>query len=395
MGHQPAILGSPPIFEQLLPIVRPTLPAFDGDLAEKTREILETGRLTKGPYLAAMEDRTAENQRVPHAVAVSSCTLGLLLTYRALELEGEVLVPSFTFMATVHPLLWIGAQPVFVDIDPETWNLDPACVESGITSRTSAIVGLHNFGNPAPVRELVAIAERHDVRLIFDAAHGFGALYRGQPLGSFGIAEVFSMSPTKLLITGEGGMVTTRDGALAKSIRISREYGNPGGYDSIFPGLNARLPEFNALLGLYSLDRLEQSAIQRNQCADWYRTLLADVPGLRFQRIHPEDRCSYKDLSVYVDEEAFGLTRDQLETALAAENVDTRKYYDPPVHQQQIYRRQGSAQPALPVTERVARRSISLPIWSHMEFETVEKLAEAIRAIQAHAPRIERMLPGD
>ncbi len=250
-------------------------------------------------------------------MAVSSCTLGLLLTYHGLGLKGEVIVPSFTFMATVHPLLWVGTEPVFVDIDPYTWNIDPAKVEAAITERTTAIVAVHNFGNPAPVAELEAIARRHGLRLIFDAAHGFGALYRGRPVGGFGDAEVFSLSPTKLLVAGEGGIVATNNDDLAEHIRVGREYGNPGDYNSDFPGLNVRLPEFNALLGLHSLGMLEENAKRRNRVAAIFRERLSQIPGLTFQRIHPQDRSSYKDFSILVDEAKFGLTRDELALALS------------------------------------------------------------------------------
>lgn len=381
MFDKPAILGNAPVFERFVPLVRPTLPPYD-ELAREVVELFDTGMLTKGKHLQAFEGRLADYLEVRHAVGVASCTLGLLLTYHGLGLRGEVIVPSFTFMATVHPLLWLGVEPVFVDIDSHTWNVDPAKVEAAITERTSAIVAVHNFGNPAPIAELEAVAQRHDLRLVFDAAHGAGARYRGRPVGGFGDAEVFSLSPTKLLVAGEGGIVATNDDDLAEHIRLGREYGNPGDYDSRFPGLNARLPEFNALLGNRSLDMLEESAECRNRIAAAFRERLGRLPGLTFQRIHPEGRCSYKDFSLLVDEERFGLTRDQLSAALRAENIDTRKYHHPPVHTHQAYQhtlpRWGDA---LPVTDQVARQSLSLPIWSHMDQDTVAGICRAVERI--------------
>ena len=239
----------------------------------------------------------------PHAcrrLARQAQALGLLLTYHGLGLKGEVIVPSLTFMATVHSLLWVGAEPVFVDIDPHTWNIDPARVEAAVTEHTTAIVAVQNFGNPAPVAELEAIAHRHGLKLVFDAAHGFGSLYRDKPVGGFGDAEVFSLSPTKLLVAGEGGIVATDHDDLAEHIRVGREYGNPGNYGSDFPGLNARLPEFNAILGLRSLELLEENTLRRNRVAATFRDRLSLLSGLTFQRIHSQDRSSYKDLSVRI-----------------------------------------------------------------------------------------------
>lgn len=393
MTDKPAILGNTPVFDGFVPMVRPTLPPYDNGLAGQVAELLETGMLTKGKYLREFETRVAEHLGAKHAVAVSSCTLGLLLTYHGLDLKGEVIVPSFTFMATVHPLVWVRAEPVFVDIDPHAWTIDPVKVEAAVTERTTAIVAVHNFGNPASVAELEAIARRHGLKLIFDAAHGFGSLYRGKPVGGFGDAEVFSLSPTKLLVAGEGGIVATDDDDLAQHIRIGREYGNDGNYGSDFPGFNARFPEFNAILGLRSLAMLEENAVRRNRVARAFRDRLGQLPGLTFQRIRPEDRSSYREFSILVDEAEFGLSRDELSLALKAENVDTRKYYDPPVHAHKTYRHfYARYRDTLPITDDVSRKSLALPMWSHMDQETVSGICEAIERIHDHAPRVSSTL---
>ena len=291
MNDRPALLGNTPLFSEKLPIIQPTLPDYE-TIAPQVEEIFATGMLTKGKYLRQFEERLAEYLGVQHAVCVSSCTLGLALTYQGLGLSDEVIVPSFTFMATVHPLVWLNAVPVFVDIDPHTWNMDPARVEEAITPRTTGIVAVHNFGNPADVEALEEIARRHHLRLVFDAAHGFGTLYQGQPVGRFGDAEVFSITPTKLLVAGEGGVVATNDDALAEHIRAGREYGNDGHYGSSFAGLNARMPEFNAILGLKSLEMLEENAQRRNRVVGWFRERLERLAGITFQTIRPGNRCS-------------------------------------------------------------------------------------------------------
>jgi dTDP-4-amino-4,6-dideoxygalactose transaminase len=193
-------------------------------------------------------------------------------------------------------------------------------------------------------------------------------------------AHIFSLSPTKLLITGEGGIVSTNDDALAEKIVMGREYGNSGNYDSAFAGLNARMPEFNALLGLRSLDRLEDAARIRNQSAELFEEMLGILPGVGFQKIRPGNRCSYKDFSVTFDPAQFGLTRDELALALAAENIDTRKYYEPPVHRQTAYQQFYDGRP-LPHTEWLALNSLSFPMWSNMEPQVVCDICTAVQRI--------------
>lgn len=388
----PALLGGAPVFEPPTPFMRPTLPGFS-EVSGELQEIFHTGMVTKGHYLVDFEKALSRHLGSEHAVGVSSCTTGLVLTYKAAELTGEVIVPSFTFMATVHPLSWCGLTPVFADVDPYTWNLDPESAEAAITPSTCAIVATHVFGNPADIDTLQRLADRRGLRLLFDAAHGFGSLYRGKPVGKYGLAEVFSCSPTKLLVTGEGGVVSTNDAEIARRIEVGREYGNPGNYDTEFPGLNARMQEFSAILGLHSLKMLHENAERRNRLVDLYREGLRDVGGIYFQRIAPEDRCSYKDFSIRVVADEFGLSRDMLVAALRAEGADTRNYYDPPIHLHTAYRHLAPLyRGRLPVTEMLARECVSLPMYSHMDTEVVRRVCEAIRRIQRHSAAVRAAL---
>jgi dTDP-4-amino-4,6-dideoxygalactose transaminase len=382
MSELPAALGGTPIFSKQVNIVRPFLPDIS-ELNDGIKNILDTGMVTKGRYLVQFEGALARHLGVKHAVAVSSCTSGLMLTHKALGLSGEVIVPSFTFMATISSLIWCGLRPIFADVDRATTNLDPDAVEAAISSQTSAILAVHNFGNPADIIGLQAVADRHHIPLIFDAAHGFGALFQGEPIGKQGKANVFSLSPTKLLIAGEGGVVATEDDDLAQMIRIGREYGNNGNYDSLIAGLNARLPEFNAVLGLKSLDMLEKAAQARNELANMYQELMGKLPGIGFQQIRPDNRCSYKDFSITVDNDIFGLSRDALWIALRTENIDTRKYYDPPVHRQIAYK-SFDDRFHLPNTEWLAEHSLSFPIWSNMDEKTALGICEAVHRIYNH-----------
>jgi len=386
---RPAILGGKPIFEHKVPIVRPVLPAF-GQLQSSLAEILSTGMVTKGTNLRAFEEAVAQHLGVKHAVAVSSCTSGLMLSYQGLRLKGDVVVPSFTFMATISALVWAGIRPIFADVDPTTNNLDPAAAEAAITPETTAIVAVHNFGNPADIAELQAVADRHGLKLIFDAAHGLGSLYQGQPVGRQGDAQVYSLSPTKLVIAGEGGIIATEHDHLAEWARRGREYGMGEAYDSIFAGLNSRMSEFNALLGRSSLPLLDSAVKRRQELAALYRQELAEAPGIGFQQIRRGNRSSYKDLSVTIDAAGFGVSRDELSKSLAAENIDTRKYYDPPAHRQTAYKHFAQWAAPLDNTERLAATSLSLPLWSVMEDSVVLGVTRAIRRIHAAAEEVSR-----
>jgi dTDP-4-amino-4,6-dideoxygalactose transaminase len=360
---------------------KPTLPTIS-ELSEEIGELLSSGALTKGRHLHDFEQSVAKHLQVKHAIAVSSCTVGLMLVYQALGLEGDVIVPSFTFMATVSALRWCGVRPVFADVDPETLNLDPEAVERLITPETSAIVAVHNFGNPAEVDQLETLAGRYSIPLVLDAAHGFGSLFNDKPLGAQGAAQVFSMSPTKLLVAGEGGVVSTNDDFIAQRVRTAREYGNPGNYDSTCVGLNARLPEFNALLGRYGLRSLEAAAQRRNEIAALYRQTLSHLPGLSFQRVRPGNRSSYTIFSVAVDADAFGITRNELALILSKQKIETRCYYDPPVHRQSAYRQFASPMTDLTKTDSSSASVLCLPIWSTMKDSVVSEVCLAIE--QAH-----------
>jgi dTDP-4-amino-4,6-dideoxygalactose transaminase len=387
---RPALLGGTPVRAEPVPFVRPVLPPLDV-LEPELRSMFESGILTKGRWLRRFEEAIAAHAGVPHAVAVSSCTAGLMMAVQQLDLRGDVLVPSFTFMATVHPLAWSGLRPVFVDVCRDTWNIDPQAAEEALTPQATAIVAVHIGGNPAPVEALQALAERHGLRLLYDAAHGFGALHRGRPLGSYGDAEVFSTSPTKLLITGEGGVITTGDAELAARLRMAREYGNRGDYDSVFPGLNARMQEFSAVLGWHSLQMLEAAARRRNAVAARYRTRLATLPGIGFQVVQPEDRSAYKDFTILVEPAEFGLTAVELALALKAEGIDTRRYYAPPVHRHTAYRELGRQfDGRLPVTDWLAERVLSLPIYSDMDDLLVDDICVAVERIHRHAAAVRR-----
>lgn len=373
-----------PAFEKVVPITEPTLPSLDA-LKDRYAKIVASRMITNAECAREFEAAVARHLGVKHAIAVSSCTNGLMLALRALNLHGEAIVPAFTFHATAHAAAWQGLKPVFVDSDPETCNIDPKAVEAAITPKTSVIMAVHLFGNPANVEVLQDIAKKHKLRLVFDSAHGFGAARKGKPVGGFGDAESFSLSPTKLVTCGEGGIVSTNDDELAKKIRMGRNYGDPGNYDCEFSGLSARMSEFNALMGIESLKLLDKNVADRNRLMKLYKELLSEVPGIGFQKIDAADRSSCKDFSIHLDEKAFGMTRDELMDALTAENIMTKRYFYPPVHWQRAFAQFGQAKKSIPNAEKLALRSLSLPLFSHMAEETVKKICAKVSQIQKRA----------
>jgi dTDP-4-amino-4,6-dideoxygalactose transaminase len=272
-----------------------------------------------------------------------------------------------------------------VDCQPDTLNLDPQRVEEAITPRTRAILATHVFGNPADAQALERIARQHGLRLFFDAAHGFGATLEGRGLGGLGDGSVFSCTPTKLVIAGEGGVVTTREATLAENIRVAREYGNPGDYDNTLIGLNGRLPELSALLAVRTLEMLPQNVARRRQIAARYRHELGKLPGITFQHIHPHGESSYKDFAILIEAGEFGRGRDEVAEHLAQRGIDTKKYFDPPIHAQKAFAPwRERSQGRLPVTEQVAKKVLCLPIYPALTDDEVDYVIECLAEAGGH-----------
>ena len=389
-----------------VPFVRPALPEVE-ELQPHLEAICRSGRLTKGPYLERLESAAAAHLGVRHAIGVSSCTTGLMLVYQALaelgragcviespehcsaailpsrnrESGGEVVMPSFTFLAGPAAVVWNGLRPVFVDVDPASTNVRLNAVSAAITQRTVAISACHNFGNPCDVAGLREVAMRHGLPLVIDAAHGFGALQGGKPVGGGATAQVFSLSPTKLLVAGEGGIVATDCDCLATLIRVGREYGNDGSYDAQFSGCNGRMPEMCAATAWLGLGRLDEVAAHRRRVAGAYEASLGGIDGIGFVTVGPGDVSSYKDFSITVDPDRFGASRDDLRRALAVRGIETRMYYDPPCHRQMAFRRFHDGRGDLPVTDSLSARSLSLPIGPHVDSAVIDEVCGVIAGV--------------
>jgi dTDP-4-amino-4,6-dideoxygalactose transaminase len=379
-----AALGGRPAFAERIPITRPTLPPYAA-VAPAFREIVRSGMITKGRYLRELEEM-ASTYMGATVLGVSSCTVGLVLALQALRVDGEVILPSFTFLATASAPSLLRLPLRFVDVRRDTWTIDPRAVEAAITPRTAAVIGVHTFGAPADAEALQAICSRHGLALIMDAAHGLGALRRGRPVGAIADAEVFSMSPTKLVAAGEGGLVSTRRADVAERVDALREYGNAGDYTTIQPGLNGRLDELSAVLAIAGFRALESNAKRRNRLAELAKRELKGVPGVAWQEVGAGDRSSYKDLTIVIEPSEFGCSRDDVARALFADGVDSRKYYVPLVHRHPAFA--GASTEALPVSSWLESRVLSLPLYSHMPPGTLRTIARLVRAISSSAAEI-------
>lgn len=363
------------------PVFCPTLPDA-AELMEQMRAIFASGRVTLGEHVANFEQDICERTGVNQAVAVSSGTAALMLLIRALGLPkgGEVITPSYTFAATTHALLWNELNPVFCDIEPDSFTMNPSEASKLITERTVAIYPVCVFGTPGDLDAYQRLADKHGLPLIYDSAQGLGATYKGVSLGSFGRAEVFSLSPTKVVTAIEGGLVTTNAPELADQLRSMRDYGKaPNGEDMHLLGLSARMSEVNAIVGRWSLARLDTWLSARRAIMERYHELLSSLPGIRFQSIPSHIASSRNYVVIVICPRQSRVTRDQLYSYLKSHGIQTKRYFYPAVHKQTLY--QGvdpGCESRLPVTELVSASSLALPMYSHMTMETVDRICEVV-----------------
>lgn len=386
-----AIYGGTPAFSDKLYVGRPNI----GDrqmLMNRVNDILDRRWLTNnGTYVQELEKRLAEFLGVKHCIAMCNATVALEITIRALGMSGEVIVPSFTFIATPHSLQWQQITPVFCDVDPLTHNLDPARVEELITPRTSGIIGVHVWGRPCAIDQLAEIAQRRGLRLMFDAAHAFACSYDGRMIGGFGDAEVFSFHATKFFNTFEGGAVTTNDDELAQRIRLMKNFGFAG-YDTvIYIGTNGKMNEMSAAMGLTSLDALDQFIDVNRSNYEAYAAGLADIPGIKIISYDSGQRNNYQYVILEVDVDEAGISRDVLVQVLHAENVVARRYFYPGCHQMEPYISYfPHSHLLLPQTEALAQRVMSLPTGTAVRPEDVKRVCAIIRTAVSAAGELTR-----
>ncbi|MCG7875649.1 MAG: aminotransferase class I/II-fold pyridoxal phosphate-dependent enzyme [Candidatus Thiodiazotropha taylori] len=379
--HDLAINGAEPAFTEPLHVGRPSI--GDRELFLRfTNEILDRQWLTNnGPVVRELEGRIADYHDVSHCVAMCSGTVALEIAIRALQLKGEVIVPSYTFIATAHALHWQAITPIFADIDPHTHNLDPAAVRRMITPRTTGIIGVHLWGRIAAVEALQSIADEHQLKLMFDAAHAFGCTRAGTKVGNFGSCEVLSFHATKFFHTFEGGAVLTNDDELAEAMRLMRNFGFSGVDNVIHPGTNGKMTEIAAAMGLTNIQSIDKVIDHNRSVYQAYSEALADVATVDLLAYDEQESNNYQYVVVEVTDNS-PVTRDQIVDALQAENVLARRYFWPCCHRKKpysdLYPNAGSF---LLNSERVSERVIVLPAGPEMDDERVDRVVSIIRVL--------------
>ena len=387
-----AIFGGVPAFAEKLHVGRPNIGNRDR-LLERINDILDRRWLTNaGVYVQEFERRIAEMVGVQHCIAMCNGTVALEIAIRALGLKGEVIVPSFTFIATAHALQWQEITPVFCDIDPRTHTLDPARVEESITPRTTGIIGVHMWGRPCDVERLEWIARRRQLKLLYDAAHAFGCSHNGRMIGSFGDAEVYSFHATKFMNTFEGGAVVTNDDDLAAKIRLMKNFGFAGFDNVIYIGTNGKMNEVSGAMGLTVLESLDEIIAANCRNYEQYRRELGALDGLRMVTYDPAQKNNYQYVILELDP-GLEISRDDLVKILHAENVMARRYFYPGCHRMEPYRSYyPHAGLLLPHTEALAQRAFSLPTGTSIDPDTVASVCHLVKlAVTNHHEIRERL----
>jgi dTDP-4-amino-4,6-dideoxygalactose transaminase len=384
-----AIFGGQPTFNEALHVGRPNI-GDRASLLQRINDILDRRWLTNnGPYVQELEERISSLLGVKHCIATCNGTVALELAIRAAGLSGEVIVPSFTFIATPHALQWQEITPVFCDVDPGTHTLNPWRVEAMITPRSSGIIGVHVWGQPCDVEALTEIARKHNLKLMFDASHAFGCSYQGKMIGNFGEAEVFSFHATKFFNTFEGGAIVTNNDELAAKIRLMKNFGFAGYDNVVYIGTNGKMSEVSAAMGLTSLESLKDFISINYANFKQYQHELAGIPGISLLTYGEREKCNYQYIVLEVDESITKITRDQLINILSKENVLARRYFYPGCHQMEPYRSYfPHAGLLLPETDKLVQRVLLLPTGTAVGLCEISQICEIIGLVVAQGEKI-------
>ena len=388
-----AVFTGRPLFANPLHVGRPNLGDRESFLT-RVNEIWDRRWLTNdGPMVRELERSVAAATGVKHCVAMCNATIALEIATRAVGFKGEVIVPSFTFVATAHALQWQEITPVFCDIDPRTHNIDPSQIERLITPRTTGILGVHVWGRPCDVEAIEVIAARRNLRVIYDAAHAFGCTHGGRPIGSFGAAEVFSFHATKFINSFEGGAVVTNDADLAAKMRLMRNFGFAGYDRVIYPGTNGKMTEIAGAMGLTSLESIDTFIAVNRRHYESYRRELAQLPGVSMVLYDTAEKNNFQYIILEIDARLAGITRDQLMQVLHAENVLARRYFYPGCHRLEPYASHfPNAYLLLQKTELLTTRVMSLPNGTGVTDEEVAQICGLIRFCCTHSKEIVRRI---
>lgn len=377
---------SPRPFDTPILVTRPFLPSIE-EFTEGMKEIWDGRWLTNnGPIVRRFSRELSNYYGTENVCLFNNGTLALQIGLQGLGISGEVITTPFTFVATSHALFWNKIRPVFVDIEPDHYNLDPAAVEAAITPWTSAILAVHVYGFPCDLHSLADIARRHRLTLIYDAAHAFGVSVGGRSICHFGDMSMFSFHATKLFHSIEGGMLTFRDPALKETFDYLKNFGFKSEVEVVMPGTNAKMNEMQALMGLLVLKHLDGLILKSRRIDSTYRECLKDVPGIGFPPPLPESvGYNYIFQPVEVDEDQFGMSRDSLYETLKRYNIFTRRYFYPLLCDFPCYRNITLKDP-LVKARRISDRILCLPIYPDLALEDVARICETIKSIQVRKP---------
>lgn len=346
-----------------------------------------------GPMVQKLEAEIAKIHQVKHCIAVCNATIGQILVLKALELEGEIILPSFTFISTAHACLWLNLKTVFCDIDKATLTIDVQKAERLITKDTSAIIGVHLFGNICDLKGLENICKKHRLRLIFDAAHAFGCQFGNTPIGSFGNAEIISFHATKFFSTFEGGVILTNDDELGNRLRFLRNFGFRGYDDVKSLGINAKMSESSAAMGLASLSSLASRSERLKNIFSIYQKNISTIPGITLVPVGTRGRSNYFYVVVLVDEKKFGVSRDMLLYVLCKENIFARRYFYPGCHRMEPYAHlYPAAYKRLTITEEVAKKVLCLPSNLEDPEKDINTIASIIKTVHKNAGEIRALV---
>ena len=385
-----ALFGAPPLFNEVLHVGRPNIGNRE-KFINYINDMFDRRWLSNnGPFVQELEQKLAELWGVKHSIVICNATVALEITARALDLKGEVILPSFTFIASAHALQWQGVTPVFCDVDPGTHNIDYTKIEKLITPRTTGILGVHVWGRACDIENLDIIAQKHNLKLIFDAAHAFGCTHQGQMIGGFGDAEVFSFHATKFFNTFEGGAIATNNDALAEKIRRMRNFGFVDLDDVRDIGTNGKMSEVSAAMGLISLESLDEfiSINRKNFLA--YSKGLENIPGIRLVKYNEKEKNNYQYIVIEVDENTGSVNRDLIARILHAENILARRYFYPGCHQMEPYRSYfPNAGRFLPETEKLTQRVLQLPTGTAVGEENIDLICKLISFIIVNGHEIQ------
>jgi dTDP-4-amino-4,6-dideoxygalactose transaminase len=387
-----AYFGGPASFERPLHVAHASV-SQKKRFFELLEEVFSTGRFTNdGPMVRELERRIAELLRVKHCIVVCNGTVGLQVAAKSLGMRGEVIVPSFTFIATAHALKWLGIRPVFCDIDPITHTVDPDSVLRAVNRKTKGIIGVHLWGQACNIEALTELARNHGIPLMFDAAHAFGSSYKGTMVGNFGDAEVFSFHATKLFHTFEGGAIVTNNSDIAERASLLRNYGFVDYDKVVMAGINAKMNEICAAMGLASLETLNQTIEGNRKRYACYARNIANIPGVTLRQPSAGES-NYQYVVMEIDTKTCILSRNEVMALLWAENVLARRYFYPGCHRMEPYLHDNrtSAQ-SLIDTEEICERVLVLPTGENVGTRSVEGICRLVEFIMTNAEDIAKHL---